>query len=53
MDVIAWIATGLVAWIALGLAAARFCSINRLSEENDNRTIDEAVQELREDMRAW
>lgn len=53
MDVIAWIAVGLGAWIVLMLAAARFCAMNTLSEENDQRVVDEAVRELREDMRAW
>lgn len=53
MGVIAWIAAGLAAWVLLGLLVGRFCSMNALSEENDQRVINAAVRELREDMRAW
>ena len=53
MDVIVWIAAGFGVWILLGLLVGRFCSMNALSEENDQRVINAAVRELREDMRAW
>lgn len=53
MPLIAWIGIGLVAWIALALVAARFCATNTISEERDQRVVDAAAEELREDMRDW
>lgn len=53
MPLIAWIAIGLTVWIAFLLAAARFCATNTISEERDQRVVDAAAEELREDMRDW
>jgi hypothetical protein len=53
MDIVEIVLAVFVGWVALGLLAARFCAMNTISEERDERVIDAAARELHEDMRTW